>query len=164
MHYHPTGKPETDQTTVNLYFTDRKPERRLLDIPLGSSAIDIPAGERRYRVTDHFTLPVDVDVFGVIPHAHYICKEMKAWATLPDGRRRWLIAIRDWNFDWQEQYRYAAPVRLPGGTRIEMEFTYDNSDVNPRNPTPPATARDMGARIVGRDGGTSPASVRGRSG
>jgi mono/diheme cytochrome c family protein len=142
MHYHPTGKPETDRTSVRLYFTEKAPERRMFDVALGSNAIDIPAGERQYRVSDHFTLPVDVDAYGIIPHAHYVCKEMKGIAILPDGRRIWLIRIPDWNFDWQEQFRYREPVRLPAGTRLEMEFVYDNSAENPRNPSqPPARVK-----------------------
>jgi hypothetical protein len=142
IHYHPTGKPETDRTRLALYFTDQPPKRRLMDIPLGSSRIDIPAGERAYKVTDHFTVPVDVDAIGVIPHAHYVCKTMYAYAVLPGGARRTLLRIPDWNFNWQQQYRYAAPVRLPEDTEVIMEFTYDNSASNPRNPNhPPARVR-----------------------
>ena len=137
VHYHPTGKPETDRTRLALYFTAQPPKRRLMDIPLGSNRIDIPAGERSYKVTDHFTLPVDVDAIGIIPHAHYVCKSMYGYAVLPDGTRRTLLRIPDWNFNWQQQYRFAAPIRLPMDTRVEMEFTYDNSAANPRNPSHP---------------------------
>jgi hypothetical protein len=137
VHYHPTGKPETDRTRVALYFTDEKPRRHLRDIGLTSNRIDIPPGQRDYKVTDHFTVPVDVDAVGIIPHAHYICRDMLGYAVLPDGKRRTLLQIPDWNFNWQEQYRYPVPIRLPAGTRIEMEFTYDNSDANPRNPNHP---------------------------
>ena len=138
IHYHPTGKAETDQSTLGLYFTDKPPTKWVADIPLGSHQIDIPPGDRAYKVRDHFTLPVDVDAIGIIPHAHYICKEMDGWAILPNGRKLWLIKIRDWNFNWQEQYRYATPIRLPADTDVRMEFTYDNSDENPRNPNHPA--------------------------
>jgi len=137
VHYHPTGKPETDRTSIALYFTAEKPTRHLLDVGLSSTRIDIPRGERNYKVTDHFTMPVDVDLFGIIPHAHYICKDMLGYAVLPNGTRRTLLHIADWNFNWQDQYRYPAPIRLPAGTRVEMEFTYDNSDANPRNPNHP---------------------------
>jgi len=137
IHYHPTGKPETDRTRVALYFTGQKPKRRLMDIPLGSNRIDIPAGERAYVVKDYFTLPVDVEAIGIIPHAHYLCKSMYGYALLPGGAKRTLIQIPDWNFNWQQQYRYPAPVRLPAGTRLEMEFVYDNSAQNPRNPNQP---------------------------
>jgi hypothetical protein len=57
--------------------------------------------------------------------------------VLPNGTRRTLIHIPDWNFSWQQEYLYAAPVRLPAGTDVVMEFTYDNSDGNPRNPNHP---------------------------
>ena len=137
IHYHPTGRVETDRTAVALYFTDTPPKRRLMDIPLNSSRIDIPPGDRAYKVTDHFTIPVEVDALGVIPHAHYVCRSMYAYAVLPDGTRRTLLRIPDWNFNWQQQYRYATPMRLPADTRVEMEFTYDNSAANPRNPNQP---------------------------
>ncbi len=137
VHYHPTGKPESDRTRLALYFTAQKPARRMMDIPLGSNRIDIPPGDRTYKVTDHFTVPVDVDAISIIPHAHYVCKQMYGYAVLPSGARRTLIRIPDWNFNWQQQYVYPAPVRLPAGTRLEMEFTYDNSEANPRNPNHP---------------------------
>jgi Copper type II ascorbate-dependent monooxygenase, N-terminal domain len=139
IHYHPTGKPEIDRTRLALYFAAQPPARRLMDVPLGSNRIDIPPGDAAFKVTDHFTVPVGVDAIGIIPHAHYVCKTMYAYAVLPDGTRRTLLRIPDWNFNWQRQYRYAAPIRLPAETRIEMEFTYDNSAANPRNPNhPPA--------------------------
>ena len=139
IHYHPTGRPETDRTRLALYFTDQPPKRRLMDIPLGSARIDIPPGDRAYKVTDHFTIPVAVDALGVIPHAHYVCRTMYAYAILPDGTRRTLLRIPEWNFNWQQQYRYTSPMRLPADTRVEMDFTYDNSEANPRNPNhPPA--------------------------
>src|SRR5579883_1282575 len=137
IHYHPSGKPERDQTRIALYFTNERPQFRIMDIPLGSNRIDIPAGNAAYKVTDRFTVPVDVLVYAISPHAHYLCKEMTGYAVLPDGTRRTLLHIPQWNFDWQQQYTYAAPVRLPAGTRIEMEYVYDNSTANPRNPNHP---------------------------
>ncbi len=137
LHFHPTGKAEQVRASIGLYFTAAKPTRHLMDIPLVSRHIDIPAGATAYKASDYFELPVDVEAVGIIPHAHYICKDMKGWATLPGGRKQWLIWIRDWDFNWQEQYRYAPPLKLPAGTLLEMEFTYDNSDANPRNPNHP---------------------------
>lgn len=137
IHYHATGKPESDQSRIGLYFTGQAPTKRLLDVALGSRAIDIPAGARGYRVTDHFTLPVDVDAVGIIPHAHYLARQMAGRAVRPDGRKIELLRIDDWDFNWQENFRYEAPLRLPEGTRLEMDFRYDNSNRNPRNPNRP---------------------------
>ena len=65
---------------------------------------------------------------------------------LPDGTRRPLILIRNWDFNWQDQYRYAKPFWLPAGTRLEMEDVFDNSDTNPRNPSRPPTRVSWGWR------------------
>ena len=148
VHFHPTGKAEQEQSSLGLYFASAPPVRRLVDIPLGSRNIDIAPGEKSYKVRDRFTLPVDIEAIGIIPHAHYVCKEMKGWAVLPDGTKKWLIRIPDWDFNWQEQYRYATPLRLPADTRLEMEFTYDNSDGNFRNPNHPPKRVVWGAEIT----------------
>lgn len=137
LHYAPGGQPRSDQSEVGLYFTETPPTRRMMEVALGSRAIDIPAGAPAYRVRDHFTLPVEVMATGIIPHAHFLAKTMRGWAILPDGRRINLLTIRDWDFNWQQQYRYREPFRLPADTRLEMEFSYDNSAANPRNPSSP---------------------------
>lgn len=137
VHYHPTGKPESDRTRIAIYFTDRKPSRHATEIPLGSNHIDIPAGDAAYKVFDHFVLPVDVDAIAINPHAHYICQSMYGYAVLPNGTRRTLIRIPQWDFNWQQLYLYATPVRLPEGTTVVMEYTYNNSESNPHNPNNP---------------------------
>ncbi len=137
LHFHPTGKAEEANPELALYFAEGPPKRALMDVALGSNHIDIPSGDPAYVVKDEFELPVAVEVTGIIPHAHYVCKDMKGWAILPDGHKRWLLWIRDWDFNWQEQYRYSQPFWLPAGTRVFMEFTYDNSDANIRNPNRP---------------------------
>ncbi len=137
LHFHPTGKPETERSRIGFYFTDTAPERHVQDIALGSRRIDIAPGDARYLVTDHFEIPVDVDLYSIIPHAHFLCREMRGFAILPNGRKQWLIWIKDWDFNWQDQFRYATPVRLPAGTKVHMEFFYDNSDRNPKNPNRP---------------------------
>ena len=137
VHYHPDGKAERDQWSVGLYFTDQAPVRRVVDVGVASRRIDIPAGEAHYVVREHFTTPIAVDAVGVIPHAHLLCREMRGWAILPNGKKQWLLNLRDWDFNWQDQFQYAQPIRLPADSRIEMEFVYDNSAANPRNPSSP---------------------------
>jgi tetratricopeptide (TPR) repeat protein/mono/diheme cytochrome c family protein len=138
LHMLPTGAPEVVQPSVGLFFSDRPPTRVSLPIKLESKAIDIPAGQADYAIDDRYVLPADVDVLSVYPHAHYLAKEMKGTATLPDGTVKPLIWIRSWDFRWQDQYRYVEPLFLPKGTTLAMHFTYDNSDGNPRNPHRPA--------------------------
>jgi hypothetical protein len=94
---------------------------------------DIPAGDSNYAIEDSYVLPADVDALSVYPHAHYLAKEMRGTARLPDGTERPLISIRRWDVRWQDQYRYQSPLFLPKGTTLSMRFTYDNSTANPNN-------------------------------
>jgi Tfp pilus assembly protein PilF len=131
-----TGGPQTVQPSVGFYFSDTPPARSPIDFKIGSKDIDIPAGRSGYAIEDRYTLPVDVDVLSVYPHAHYLAREMKAQATLPDGRVTPLIWIRNWDFHWQDDYRYATPIHLPRGSIVTMRYTYDNSAANKHNPRP----------------------------
>jgi len=76
-------------------------------------------------------------VQAVQPHAHYLARDVKGTATLPDGTTRTLISIKDWDFRWQHVYRYVTPFTLPKGTTLAMRYTFDNSAGNPRNPQRP---------------------------
>ncbi len=136
IHYHPSGKPETDTSVAGLRFTGA-PEKGLTSMVVLSRRIDIPAGDAHYEVKSSLEVPEDVKAIGITPHAHYLCKDMKVTAQLPDGKSMPLIWIKDWDFNWQGQYRFASPVDLPKGTRITLDYIYDNSAANPRNPSNP---------------------------
>jgi len=143
LHLLTSGKAEAVQPTVGFYFSDRPPDQFPTILRLDQDdAIDIPPGAKDYIVSDHLELPVGVRVLAILPHGHYLCRQMEAFATLPDGSRRWLIWIKRWNFDWQGVFRYVEPVSLPKGTVISMRYSYDNSADNPLNPnTPPRRVR-----------------------
>ena len=136
IHYHPSGKPAEDQSSLGLFFSP-PPTRGRTALIVASENIDIPAGDPRYLVKAQMTLPSDAELLRITPHAHYLCKNMKIDAHLPDGSVKPLIWIKDWDFNWQSGYTYVSPIKLPKGTRVEMEYTYDNSDSNPRNPAHP---------------------------
>ena len=80
---------------------------------------------------------MDIEVVGMAPHMHWLGREMKVTATLPDGSTKPMIWIKDWDFNWQGQYLFEKPVMLPKGTRLDIEANYDNSADNPRNPNSP---------------------------
>jgi tetratricopeptide (TPR) repeat protein len=121
-----------------LYFTERAPTKLPMLVQLEhDGTLDIPPGDKDFVVTDSLKLPVDVDLLGVYPHAHYLGKDLQGLATLPDGRKKWLIHIPDWDINWQAVYHYKEPLFLPRGTVVSMHYTYDNSAQNPRNPSHP---------------------------
>jgi Flp pilus assembly protein TadD len=100
-------------------------------------AIDIPPGSARFAVTDHLKLPVAVNLLAVYPHAHFLGKQVDAWAELPDGKRLSLLKIDHWDINWQASYTYRQPIPLPAGTTVAMRIAYDNTAENPRNPNRP---------------------------
>ncbi len=137
VHLQPIGKVETIQSTMGFYFTEQGPTNATFKIALSSYDIDIPAGQKDYLVEDQFVLPSDVDLLSILPHAHYLGHRVEGRATLPDGTVLPLITIPRWDFNWQSDFRYRDPVRLPRGTRLSMRFSYDNSADNVRNPHQP---------------------------
>lgn len=137
IHYHPTGKPETDQSSVGLHFRKTPPERLMTSVPMSTSKIDIPPGESHHRIALRTTLPTDVHAYSVLPHGHFLMKEIKLAATLPDGTVKRLLWIKEWDFNWQGQYHFEQPVALPKGTKLDVVAYYDNSDQNPANPSHP---------------------------
>jgi Tfp pilus assembly protein PilF len=143
-HLQPTGKPERLQASVGFYFTDRAPTNTPFKIGLRSYDIAIPAGKSDYVLQDRYVLPVDVEALAVLPHAHYLAKQLAGFALLPDGRKRWLFLIKNWDFNWQGDYRYVQPLLLPKGSTLVMEYTYDNSTNNVRNPSHPPRRVEYG--------------------
>lgn len=137
LHVHPSGKPETEQSTIGVYLTDEAPQRKRIDVTLIDAKIDIPPGEAAYRTHAEVTVQGDVEAYAVFPHMHMIGKEVKLVAELPDGEKRNLLWINDWNFNWQDYYHYATPVKLPKGTKLTMDCVHDNSALNPSNPSNP---------------------------
>lgn len=101
VHMNPTGKPEELQASVGFCFTDEAPKEVPFKVLLTSYTIDIAPGETNYVVEDSFTLPADVSVLSVLPHGHYLAREMMGLATLPDGTTRELLQIGNWDFNWQ---------------------------------------------------------------
>jgi len=147
LHLRPSGKPETVQVAVGLYFADHPPTRFPMLLQLEhDGAIDIPPGTAQFAVTDHLKLPVGVDLLAIYPHAHYLGKQVEAWAELPGGGRRSLLLIEDWDINWQATYTYREPVALPAGTTVAMRISYDNTAQNPRNPSSPPKRVKSGNR------------------
>ncbi|HTG42955.1 MAG TPA: tetratricopeptide repeat protein [Verrucomicrobiae bacterium] len=138
IHLQRTGKRELIQPEIGFYFTNRPPSRRSHLIGLTSELIEIPAGDPSYFVERRFELPAGgVQVLSVLPHMHYLGKEAEAFATLPSGKNESLLRIKNWDFNWQGEYRFREPVSLPSGSVITMRYRFDNSAENPRNPSHP---------------------------
>ncbi len=137
LHMLPTGKAETVSPRIGLYFTDTAPRRSSFVMQMREFDIDIEPEVSDYRIEETMLIPVDSEIVGLYPHAHYIGKDLGAYALFPDGAKHWLFRIPDWDFNWQGDYRYETPMKIPAGSILHMSYVYDNSSSNIRNPNNP---------------------------
>lgn len=144
LHMMPSGIDEVIDPMIGLYFTDQPPALNPQMLWLGSRWLPIAADDSSFTTRDSYELPFDVEVMSVLPHCHFICNDIKAWATLPDGSEQWLAKNEKWDFYSQEEFNFKQPLSLPRGTTLSMEFSYDNSAHNSRNPNDPPQDIEFG--------------------
>jgi mono/diheme cytochrome c family protein len=142
VHYHRDGRPETDRTRIGLYLAQKPGLRPMQQIVIRGGRgragfFVIPAGAAHHPVSGSLWVEQDCTVHSVLPHMHLIGKSIKVTMTPPDGPPQTLVAIDDWNYNWQETYVFREPIPVKAGTRIDIEAVYDNSDANPNNPNHP---------------------------
>jgi hypothetical protein len=152
VHYHPSGKPESDRPRIGLHFA-RSPVKQILhwnaaippfDEKNRRPKLELPAGESNIEVKGSWTTPVDLEAHAVTPHMHLLGRDMTVSVTFPDGRREPLLRIDDWDFAWQNTYYFDKPLALPKGSVVDLVAHFDNSDGNPRNPNQPPRAVSWG--------------------
>ncbi len=159
LHYGPSALDTFDNSTIEVYFADGKPERPVLELHMGTQGITsiepdfiIPANEVKTFRT-RYILPQSISVLTVNPHMHLLGKEFKAYAfsnstqdTIP------LIHIPEWDFRWQYFYTYERMLTIPKGYIIEVIATFDNTINNPFNPhNPPKTLSEAGKNMKTTD-------------
>lgn len=137
VHYHKDGKPETDLTKVAVYFNKGPVARPLHLFPLVNTGIRIPPGDKNYEARASIPVLFNTTLYTIFPHMHMLGRQMTVTATLPDGTRKTLIDVPDWDFNWQGFYAYKQPVKLPRGSHVDLVAHYDNSADNLRNPNDP---------------------------
>jgi hypothetical protein len=137
LHYKPNGKPELEQPQVALYLHKAAPKDEMSVKVVATGDIYMQPGEkaRFYAIGSQMEKPTTI--YAVWPHMHYLGRTMKAWVKYPAGYSKPLIAIDDWDPDWQLLYYLKTPMKVPAGSRIYVTGTYDNTKNNPRNPHNP---------------------------
>ncbi len=137
VHYHPSGKPETDRTRIGIHFA-RKPIRQTLHWAAAANlGLELPPGNSNVEVKAAWPIPIDLVAHAVTPHMHLLGRDIAMSITFPDGREQELIKIDDWDFDWQYSYFFQKPLDLPKGSVLNVVAHYDNSASNPHNPNKP---------------------------
>lgn len=141
VHYNRNGKPEKDRTRIGLHFADKAVDKKLRLFPL-IGPVRIAAGDSNYLSKATIPVPDDVTLLSIMPHMHLLGRDIRVEAQFPDGSRKTLVHVPDWDFNWQMTYTFREAVKIPRGSSIHLEARYDNSAANPRNPhNPPKPVR-----------------------
>lgn len=146
VHYAPSAKEETSISGVNFFFSKTPVQRKVKVISFGSGGIGegqirppllIPPNVIRTYSLDIKNPGEDFSAMYVWPHMHYIGKSFLAYGLTPLGDTIRLTSVPQWDFRWQEIYKFKKFVRIPKGTVVHIEGTFDNTTNNPFNPYSP---------------------------
>jgi len=149
VHYPGGAKGKSDQTQVKLQLTDQ-PLRETYLAPVLNHAISMVNGPLKIPANtvktfnQRFFVPLNFSVIGVAPHMHLIGKSIKTWAVGPDQKEIPLINIPHWDFHWQGIYQFEKIIKIPAGTTLHSEATYDNTGANHHNPNFPPKEVNVG--------------------
>ena len=138
-HYTPNGREQTDLSTAGLVFADPETVKKQLMTQIALTfQFRIPPGEANHRVEAKHRFDQDMRLYSLLPHMHLRGKSFRFDAIFPDGRTETLLDVPRYDFNWQNAYALAEPMRLPEGTVIHCTGVFDNSPENPLNPDPGA--------------------------
>ncbi len=137
VHYHPNGKPETDQSEIGIYFSKKPVKKSFHTFLAMDEQFVLKPGEKNHEVVAEWEFPFDAEIRTVTPHMHLLGKDMTMKLILPDKTERGLVQVLDWDFNWQMTYTYREPLAVPKGSKVVVTAHYDNSAENPRNPSSP---------------------------
>jgi hypothetical protein len=134
VHYTTNGKPATDRSSIGFKFAKNAPVNEVRAAAMANPRFMIPAGESNHAVEAKVEFLEDVTLYNLTPHTHLRGKSWQHTLTLPDGRTEILLAVPKYDFNWQTDYRFATPLRVPKGSTLTSVAHYDNSKDNKSNP------------------------------
>jgi len=134
MHYTTSGKEAIDRTKIGLFFAKEPPKEEMRFANLSNGNFVIPAGTPDHAVNAEMTLTADITLYRLLPHTHLRGKSWQYTAVYPDGRSDVILSVPKYDFNWQTDYVFSQPLKLPKGTKIRAVAHYDNSAANKSNP------------------------------
>jgi peroxiredoxin len=137
MHYTPNGVAVKDRSSLGLVFCKKKPDYRVMTMPVANPAIRIPPGEPNYKLDSlPFTFTEDGHILSIMPHMHLRGKDFRVDVEYPDGKKETILSVPRFEFGWQSVYRFTEPRKIPKGSKIHCIAHFDNSAKNLNNPDP----------------------------
>ncbi len=145
VHYAPLPTDETDRSRVNIFFKDptdtitrevQRPRITPFNLDGGFASFRIPPDT---IIDFHGTWDVvdDISFISIYPHMHYLGKFWELFAVTPTNDTINIIRINQWDFNWQGAYTFDRMKKIPAGSVVHVNASYDNTANNPYNPSNP---------------------------
>ena len=140
VHYTPNGAEAVDLSRAGLVFIDPKQvEKQLKTDAVVNFRLRIPPKSDNVRFEAKYEFGHDMQLVSLLPHMHLRGKAFRIEAVEPDGTRTLLLDVPRYDFNWQNSYVFAEPLKMREGTTLQCTAWYDNSENNPANPDPTKT-------------------------
>ena len=136
MHYTPYGKETVDKTQIGVYFRKDQPKYIMRSVVVIDTSLEIAPNTARHKEVAYVEFPKDALLYSAFPHAHYRAYANDLWIQYPDGKKKLLLSMPRYDFNWQRSYVFDEPVFIPAGSKVIANYIYDNSKRNPANPDP----------------------------
>ena len=134
MHYTTNGEPQTDLSEMSFYVADGPQPRNGETRSAIDQSLDIPPGLEDARHVATYNFKKNATIYGLFPHMHFRGKWMRYELMTPDGKKKTLLHVPKYDFQWQLSYYPEEPIRVPAGSWLMVTGSFDNSAANPANP------------------------------
>ena len=147
MHYTANGVDLVDRTRIGFTISKVPPQKRFVpqEGENGDAApvtrlqtledLAIPPYESNYLgPSADITFLKELELVWFRPHAHMRATSVQYKLIYPSGREEIVLNVPHYDFNWQLTYRTS--LKIPKGSRMHVEFRYDNSTNNRFNPDP----------------------------
>jgi hypothetical protein len=143
MHYPEGSFGQYDSTKVILHFypPGETGIREVYAAPvLQNWSLTIPPNQLSSFTAQYPAsggVPTNYSILSVFPHMHLLGKSIRAYAVTPINDTVKFADIPNWDFHWQNFYFFKHLQKVPTGSVLKGEATYDNTVNNIDNPSNP---------------------------
>ena len=141
IHYTAFGEAVKDRTKVGITFAKEPNPREVLPTHYFNTTLVLPAGANNVKVDADVSFIADTTIWGIFPHTHLRGKKWQYVLELPDGTKKIVLDVPNYDFQWQTYYMFKEPLQIPAGAKLVSSAWYDNSAGNPANPDAKSTVK-----------------------
>lgn len=132
VHYAPTGKEESGQIEIALYFGTGNERRKAKWMTLGKDDFKIEPNET-VTLTDSRKIESDIEVVAVHPEARMFADQVNLLVQTEGEPPKTLFRVYAWKLDWVGAYNFQQPVKISRGATLIAKTSYDNGRHAPAN-------------------------------